>query len=566
MTTPTDGSEPALEYQAGYGLEERRQLVTTIQLGEGLIGQCAKERKRILLTEVPGDYVRVNSGLGASPPLNIIVLPVLFEGSVRAVLELASLSRFSVAHQALLDLLPESIGLVLNTIEADTLTNTLLQQSQSQSEELRVKNLEAERKNQEVEESKRQVEEKAGQLAVSSRYKSEFIANMSHELRTPLNSLLVLAEQLEDDPDGRMSERQVEYASVILASGRDLLTLLNSILELAKVESGRVTPDREVVSLPELQASMLRHYEQIARGKQLGFGIELVLDGSQAIVTDPLRLRQILNNLMSNALKFTERGRVDLRIARAASGWSADAASLAEAAAVVAFTLTDTGPGVADADAERIFEAFVQGDGSTGREHGGTGLGLSISRELAELLGGEISLTSTPGQGSTFTLYLPLERAPAFAATVPAVSADPPTPEGEHGSLDSSPFAGTHALVVDDDFRNCFAMTALLERGEASVTVAESGADALAALERDHTIDLVLMDVMMPGMDGYAATRAIRQIDRLRSLPIIAVTGKVVPGERERCLDAGADAYVPKPVNTAGLIAAFDAIGTRQPT
>ncbi len=564
MTTPTDGSEPELEFQAGYGFEERRHLVPTVRMGEGLVGQCAKEKKRILLTEVPGDYVRISSGLGAAPPLNIIVLPVLFEGTVRAVLELGSLSRFSVAHQALLDLLPESIGLVLNTIEADTLTNTLLKQSQSQSEELRLKNLEAERKNQEVEQSKRQVEEKVGQLAVSSRYKSEFIANMSHELRTPLNSLLILAEQLEDDPEGRMSAAQVEYASVIRASGHDLLTLLNSILELAKVESGRVTAHRDVVSLPELRTELLRHHGQVARSKGIGFEVELDLDGTPDIVTDSLRLRQILDNLLVNALKFTEHGRVGVRISRRTSGWSADAPALAQADAVIAFAVTDTGVGIADGDAQRIFEAFVQGDGTSTRAHSGTGLGLSISRELAELLGGEIRLGRGPAGGSTFTVYLPLEPAPAFAAEVPDGAPTAPA-AGDAPTLRSTRFAGAHALVVDDDFRNCFALTALLERGGAIVTIAESGPGALTALERDHAIDLVLMDVMMPGMDGYAAMRAIRGVDRLRDLPIIAVTGKVVAGEQERCLAAGADAYIPKPVDTGALIAAYSRIGTTSP-
>jgi signal transduction histidine kinase/HAMP domain-containing protein/ActR/RegA family two-component response regulator len=613
MSKPTADGEPVLEFQAGYGYEERRHLSTSFRLGEGLVGQCAKEKKRILLTEVPADYVRINSGLGASVPLNIIVLPVLFEGSVRAVVELASFSPFSLTHQAFLDQLPESIGLVLNTIEANTLTENLLKQSQSQAEELRSqqeelresnddlgrqaklladRNNEAEQKNQEVEESKRLLEEKAGQLAVSSKYKSEFIANMSHELRTPLNSLLMLAEQLEDNPDKNMTETQVEYASVILASGRDLLKLLNDILDLAKVESGTVTVEMAEVSLGQLRNTLLREFEHLAQRKGLGFSIDLASGSPNDIVTDPQRLRQILKNLLANAFKFTETGQVQLVVTRADSGWSPESESLRTAASVLALIVRDTGVGIEYEQQQRIFEAFAQGDGTTARRYGGTGLGLSISRALVDLLGGDITVTSTPGQGSTFTVFLPVGRgATAPGSSIPATLAplsEPPrafvgtngSGVGTNGSrvgtnesagtgfdwtpaprpssgLDNHPFAGTKVLVVDDDFRNVFAMTALLERGHAEVSAAENGLDAITILENTPDIDLVLMDIMMPEMDGYAAIRAIRALDTFNALPIIAVTGKVVAGERERCMDAGANDYVPKPVNTIELLAAI---------
>ncbi|HYP47382.1 MAG TPA: ATP-binding protein [Thermoleophilaceae bacterium] len=601
MTSPSDGTEPVLQFQAGYGYEERKHLSTTYGLGEGLVGQCALEKKRILLTNVPTDYVSISSGLGESTPLNIIVLPVLFEGSVRAVVELASFSPFSQAHQAFLDQLPESIGLVLNTIEADTLTGNLLKQAQSQAEELSSQqeelresnedlgrqatllaeqNIEAEKKNLQVEQSKRQVEEKAGQLAVSSKYKSEFIANMSHELRTPLNSLLILAEQLEDDPDGNLSKTQVEYASVILGSGRDLLTLLNSILELAKVESGTVSVELTEVSLGEIRSGLLREFEQVAAGKGLAYSFDVAPGTPDGIVTDPQRLGQILKNLLANAFKFTETGAVEVKAGVVASGWSPEIEELNAAESVLAITVEDTGIGIGKEHEQRIFEAFVQGDGSTARLYGGTGLGLSISRELAGLLGGEITVTTEKGKGSAFTVYLPLGRSSqVIVSAVPA----PATPH-ENGSgtpvasngvpaqaagpqrarslpsveLADSPFEDVKVLVVDDDFRNVFAMTALLERGKADVTTAESGTDAIAALERVPDIDLVLMDIMMPVMDGYETIRAIRKIDRLKTLPIIAVTGKVVGGERERCLAAGADDYVPKPVDTAQLLVAIE--------
>jgi signal transduction histidine kinase/HAMP domain-containing protein/ActR/RegA family two-component response regulator len=592
MTTPSDGGEPMLELQAGYGFEERRHLSTSFRLGEGLVGQCAKEKKRILLTEVPGDYVRINSGLGGSTPLNIIVLPVLFEGSVRAVVELASFSPFSLTHQAFLDQLPESIGLVLSTIEANTLTENLLEQSQSQAQELRAQQeelresnedlgrqarllaeqkSEVEQKNQELEQSKRLVEEN-GQLALSSRYKSEFIANMSHELRTPLNSLLILAEQLEDNADHNMTATQVEYAKVIRASGNDLLNLLNSILDLAKVESGTVTVELAELSIPQLRGALISEFEHVASGKGLEYAIVLGPDSPEAIVTDQQRLRQILKNLLANAFKFTERGEVHVQIGLAVDGWSREAERLARASSVVAVSVRDTGIGIDEEQQQRIFEAFAQGDGTTARIYGGTGLGLSISRELVVLLGGEITVASTPGEGSTFTVYLPVGGPSSVSRPTPsdlsALPAGTRSPEKDMPVIHSGlrrdrhqtdqanhAFVGMKILVVDDDFRNVFAMTALLERGRAEVTVAESGPDALAALERTADIDVVLMDIMMPIMDGYATIRAIRAHDQFSDLPIIAVTGKVISGERQRCIDAGANDYVPKPVDTAELLA-----------
>jgi signal transduction histidine kinase/HAMP domain-containing protein/ActR/RegA family two-component response regulator len=585
MTNPTNGSEPVLELTAGYGYQERKHLSTSFRLGEGLVGQCAKEKTRILLTDVPGDYVQINSGLGSSPPLNIIVLPVLFEGAVLAVIELASFSTFSFTHQAFLDDLPESIGLVLNTIEANT--ENLLLQSQSVTEELRLqqeelrksnedlerqasllaeRNIEAEQKNEEVEQSKLLLEEKAAQLAVASKYKSEFIANMSHELRTPLNSLLILAEQLADDPDHTMTGNQVEYANVILGSGRDLLGLLNTILDLAKVESGTATVDITAMSVERLKGDLGRDYEPVGRAKGVGFSIDVSAGSPETIVSDPQRLRQILKNLLANAFKFTEHGAVHLQIGLASEGWSADTRSLATAPAVIAFAVRDTGIGIEDEQQIRIFEAFAQGDGTTARLYGGTGLGLSISRELVGLLGGEISLASVPGAGSTFTVYLPLGLPVDMSTSAPPMAAETPTsvpatrspvaarPEGSH--LDDCPFQGRQILVIDDDFRNLFALTALLERGCAQVTVAGNGPDAITILQRSAEIDLVLTDIMMPGMDGYDTIRAIRSLENFAIVPIIAVTGKVVPGERERCLAAGANDYIPKPVDTAELIAA----------
>jgi signal transduction histidine kinase/cellulose synthase/poly-beta-1,6-N-acetylglucosamine synthase-like glycosyltransferase/CheY-like chemotaxis protein/HAMP domain-containing protein len=615
-TSTSEADEQILQLQAGYGYQERRHLSTSFRLGEGLVGQCAKEKKRILLTDVPSDYVRINSGLGESPPLNIVVLPVLFEGSLRAVIELASFSSFSVAHQTFLDSITESIGIVLNTIAVAARTETLLKQSQSLAEELRTQqeelrgsyedlghqagllaeqNVEAERKNREVEESKRLVEEKVNQLADSSKYKSEFIANMSHELRTPLNSLLILAEQLQDDPGHTMTDTQVQYAGAVLSSGRDLLSLLNNILELAKAESGTVKAELVYVSVDALRTTLLREFEHIAASKGLHYRVDVAPDVPHEILTDPQRLGQILTNFLGNAFKFTSRGEVRVQVSAVDRGWNTEIKPLVTSGKVISFSVSDTGIGIGEDDHERIFQPFAQGSGTTARNYGGTGLGLSISRELVDLLGGEITVASSPGMGSTFTVYVPcgppaipsLGKAPPVidATDGPPIALQAPPPRepvagadstqvasvnGRPGyerapstrrraptALDERPFEDKKVLVVDDDFRNVFALTALLERGHATVIPAESGRDAIAALERNPDIDLVLMDIMMPVMDGYEAIRAIRSLDGFKSLPILAITAKVVPGERERCLEAGANDYVPKPVDTGQLLASI---------
>jgi signal transduction histidine kinase/CheY-like chemotaxis protein/HAMP domain-containing protein len=607
LASLSDGGEPVLLYQAGYGYKERKHIANHFRLGEGLVGQCALEKERILLTDVPGDYVRINSGLGESAPLNIIALPILFEGSVRAVVELASFSPFSPTHQAFLDQLTESIGLVLNTIEANTLTENLLKQSQSQAQELQSRQeelstsnedlasqasrlaeqySEVERKNQEVVLAKRLVEEKAEQLAISSKYKSEFFSNMSHELRTPLNSLLILAGELEDNHEQTMSATQVEYAGVIRSSGTDLLSLLDDILDLAKVESGTVTLEIDELSLFELKDAIERDFSHVAKQQELSFSVELEPELPATIATDASRLRQVLKNLIANAFKFTEQGGVNVRVSAAASGWSPTNDKLARADAVIAFSVSDTGIGVTLEQQQLIFEAFAQADGTTARQYGGTGLGLSISRELVRLLGGEITLTSTRGEGSTFTVYLPRNvgdpattSAPtpavvagsalaplslpelvlparnggaAVAVVAPEVRALKPSPAPEHPA--GASVAGMKVLVVDDDFRNVFALSALLQRVHIEAISAESGAQGVAMLEQTPDVDLVLVDIMMPIMDGYATMRAMRGLTTARDVPLVAFTAKVEDGERQRCIDAGASAYVAKPIDTAELL------------
>ena len=575
--------DPMLRYQAGYGFKERKHLASEFRLGEGLVGQCAQEKERILLTDVPTDYVTINSGLGEATPLNIIVLPILFDGSVRAVVELASFSRFSATHQAFLDQLTETIGLVLNTIEADTLTENLLKQSQSQAQELQSRqedlhasnedlakqasrlaeqNIEMEAKSQEVQSAKRLVEEKAEQLAVSSAFKSEFFSNMSHELRTPLNSLLILAGELQENATHNLTDAQVQYASIIQSSGTDLLRLLNDVLDLAKMESGTVTMEISELRLVELREALEWEFRHVAEQQGVSFVVELDPDAPAIIATDPGRLRQVLKNLLVNAFKFTDRGTVTLRIGPPDSDWSPADGRIEDGSPVIAFSITDTGIGIAPELQQLIFEAFAQADGTAARQYGGTGLGLSISRELVTLLGGEMSLVSTLGEGSTFLVSLPMAphgepnstvSATPAAARATASSAytfagvlanpEPLTPEQADTAL-----TGKKVLVVDDDIRNIFAVTVLLERRGSEVLSAESGPDAIAALERTSDVDLVLMDIMMPVMDGYAAIRAIRKLPRSGHLAIVALTAKTGAAEHTRCLEAGADGYITKPV------------------
>jgi signal transduction histidine kinase len=430
-------------------------------------------------------------------------------------------------------------------------------------EELRVLNAKLIQKLDELELSKRLVEAKAEQLALSLKYKSEFLANMSHELRTPLNSLLILADILQQNPEQNLTARQVQYARVIQASGTDLLGLLNDILDLAKVESGTVTAEISQLALVEIQDALQREFGRVADDRRVSFAIELADGLPSHIVTDPARLRQVLQNLLENAFKFTERGAVSVHVSPADSGWSAANDNLASAEAVIAFSVSDTGIGMSAEVQQRIFEPFIQGDGTTARKYGGTGLGLSVVSELVGLLGAEITLTSTPGQGSTFTVYLAATGCPPSTPR-PLVTPDIPAPQpASRLPLDARdpprspprPAApGIKALVVDDDARNIFALTALLKRAHFDVVSAESGEAGIAMLEHAPDIGIALVDIMMPVMDGYTVIGAMRKLPSCRDLPILAVTAKVGGGEAQRCIDAGASAYIPKPVDAANLM------------
>jgi signal transduction histidine kinase len=459
----------------------------------------------------------------------------------------------------------EIIGVVGEALSSNRTPASHIVTDQFDREQLRVLNAKLTQKLDELELSKRLAEGKAEQLAISLKYKSEFFSNMSHELRTPLNSMLILAGVLQDNPEQNLTAKQIQYASVIHSAGTDLLRLLNDILDLAGVESGTVTAEISELALVEIQEAVQREFAHVAEHKNVSFSIELAGGLPSNIATDPARLRQVLNNLLANAFKFTEHGAVSVRISPADSGWSATNDTLRRACTVIAFSITDTGIGMTVETQRRIFNDFVQGDGTTTRQYSGTGLGLSISRKLVRLLGGEITVTSTPDQGSTFTVYLPtthwhttaalLAPPEAHAAQLssrPAPQAPAPRPSPPHTT--DAGLAGKKALVIDDDIRNIFALTVLLERAHFEVVSAESGKDGVAILEQTPGIDIALVDIMMPGMDGYATIGAMRKLPSRTNLPILAVTAKVGAEEAQRCIDAGASAYIPKPVDTANLM------------
>ena len=422
-------STPVLKILASYADAHEKAYPPVVRLGEGFIGQCARDKRRLLVSDVPKDTVPVGSVFFQALPRNLVVLPVVFEGQIKAVLGLASLNDFSPTHLAFLEQLTLSIGIVLNSIEATMQTEGLLKQSQQLAGELQTQqkelqqtneqlaqkaqqlaeqNVEVERKNQEIEQARRALEDKAAELALTSKYKSEFLANMSHELRTPLNSILILGQQLSDNPEGNLTGKQVEFSRTIHSAGTDLLNLITDILDLSKIESGTVTVEAEEVAFSNLLDMVARTFKHEAESRNLGFDVLVDARLGRSIVTDVKRLQQVLKNLLSNAFKFTSQGGVRLNVSAATGGWTATHPVLSQGGVVVTFEVSDTGIGIPPEKQRIVFEAFQQADASTSRKYGGTGLGLAISRELARLLGGEIQLRSTPGVGSTFTLYLPL--------------------------------------------------------------------------------------------------------------------------------------------------------------
>ena len=587
-TAATDGSLVLLSTFA----DTPEGYVREVRIGEGLVGQCAAEKRRMHITELPQKTAPIRSGLFEAVPQSVIVLPVLFEDRVKAVIELASLSAFTASHLAFLEQLTSSIGIVLNSIEATMQTEGLLKQSQQLATELQTQqkelqqtneqlaqkaqqlaeqNYEVERKNQEIEQARRALEEKARELALTSKYKSEFLANMSHELRTPLNSILVLGQQLAENPDGSLNAKQVEFARTIHGAGTDLLNLISDILDLSKIESGTVSVEAEEIFFGTLLETVARPFRHEAENRKLTFEATNDPRMGRSLVTDSKRLQQVLKNLLSNAFKFTEQGTVKLTVSSASNGWTSDHPILSGAGSVIAFQVLDTGIGIPPEKQRIIFEAFQQADAGTSRKYGGTGLGLAISRELANLLGGEIQLRSVPGKGSTFTLYLPQTYVgpaapsvvrndknagaipmPIFLANVAAAEQEARI-EDDRNALEEGDAV---LLIVEDDTHYARVLCDLSRDKGFKVLLAMTGTEALS-LAREFNPTAISLDVLLPDMLGWTVLNHLKQDPRTRHIPVQMLT---LDEDRHHGLSRGAFAFVTKPTSTEGLNAALTRI------
>jgi HAMP domain-containing protein/CheY-like chemotaxis protein/signal transduction histidine kinase len=580
-----DESTTTLGLLAAYAPGEHQP--DRIALGVGLVGQAAAEKQRILLNDVPPHYTVIQSSLGAAPPTSVIVLPVLFEGETMAVIELAALRPFTNTHLQFLDQLTQSIGVVLNTIEATMRTENLLQQSQqlttelqtrqielqqtneelaSKAKQLAEQNAEVERKNKEVEQARRALEEKAAELALTSKYKSEFLANMSHELRTPLNSILILGQQLAENVGGNLTVKQTDFAKNIHSAGTDLLTLINDILDLSKIESGTVTVEPEDITFANLRDTAHRMFHHVAETKGIGFNVEIDPSLPRALVSDPKRLQQILKNLLSNAFKFTAQGSVAMSIRLVSSGWNVDHPVLGAASLAVAFTVTDTGIGIAPEKQKLIFEAFQQADAGTSRKYGGTGLGLAISRELANLLGGEIRLQSKPGTGSTFTLYLPLaytgptqrqiigSASPAHTPRDVPVLSIAKSEDTVADDREAIREGDTVLLIIEDDPHYARILLGIAHLKGFKAIVANRGQQALS-LARDYLPVAISLDVFLPDMLGWTVLNNLKLDPRTRHIPVQMLS---IEEQRQHGLSHGAFTYLVKPATTSELENAFD--------
>jgi CheY-like chemotaxis protein/signal transduction histidine kinase/methyl-accepting chemotaxis protein len=583
-----DGREvPGLRLLSAYADDAVRSHPRFIQIGEGLIGQSAADKRRMLIAQVPPETALISSAFCRAAPLNIVVLPIMFENQVKAVIELASLNEFMPLRVAFLDQFADSVGIVLNSIEATMQTEDLLKQSQQLAGELQVRqtelqqtneqleqkaqqlaerNVEVERKNEEIEHARLALEEKAAEVALTSKYKSEFLANMSHELRTPLNSILVLGQHLAENADHNLTDKQAEFARTIHAAGADLLNLISDILDLSKIESGTVTVDAEEIFFVDLLEAVVRPFRHEAENKQLSLDVELDPSLGRSIVTDFKRLQQILKNLLSNAIKFTEHGGVRLSVSAAVGGWSPDHPILNQSESVAAFEVTDTGIGIPEEKQKIIFEAFQQADASTSRKYGGTGLGLAICRVLSNLLGGEIRLRSSSGAGSTFTVYLPVKY---VGATVTVRFADAPSsvppivfhaagrPEApvEKIADDRQAIEPRDAvlLIVEDDPHYVRLMADVARDHGFKVLIATRGTEALD-LARRYQPTAVSLDVFLPDMLGWAVLNQLKQNPLTRHVPVQILT---VDEDRQQGLTRGAFSFVTKPAAIEGLHAAL---------
>ena len=617
----SEGGQPVLKLLSSYGYKERKTVSNRFEVGEGLIGQCALERKPIVITNVPEDYIKISSGLGEARPKNIIVLPVLFEGQVMAVTEIASFEDFSQVHQLFLEQLMESLGVVLNMIGASMRTEELLKQSQALATELQSQQQELKRSNEELEEqtqalktsqemlkqqqeelqrtnddleekayllseqkkmvemknrelelAQASLEERAEQLSITSKYKSEFLANMSHELRTPLNSILLLAKLLSENKDGTLTEKQVDYLQTVYASGNDLLGLINEVLDLSKIEAGKMDIHAQEFPVSQLQGFAERSFNQMAEQKGLEFNVQIGSDVSETIKTDQQRLEQVLRNLLSNSFKFTDTGRVDLRIEKANPDLKFLESTLDLSDNVIAISVQDTGIGISKEKQKIVFEAFQQAEGGTNRQHGGTGLGLTISREIVRLLGGEIHLNSKPGEGSIFTIYLPQSYTPAHLSAdfeIPGVTSKPEpiapikseeeVPAVSHTAADDryNIQAGDRVvLIVEDDERFAEILLDIAHQKGFKSLVALKG-DTGLALAHEFVPSAIILDINLPVINGWTLLDRLKHHPRTRHIPVHIVS---IVEERQRALQQGALAYLVKPVTSDALDEAFGRI------
>lgn len=519
------------------------------QIGEGLVGQCAAGARTMVVNQIPDGYVAIQSGIGQSAPKQIVLLPVSFERTVVGVLEIGAFKPFNKADIGLLEQLASMLGVTIQSVNSRMEMEQLYTETQAANEELQVQS-------EELNAQSLELLTMNDELKRSSNFKSEFLANMSHELRTPLNSMLILSQMLAENRQGHLSEDDISYVNTIYSAGNDLLNLINDILDLSKVEAGKLDIEMGNIILADLQLTIQNNFQEVAAKKNLEFAVKIARETPSWLETDGFRLHQILKNLLSNAFKFTDSGKVELSIGVLPNNsWGQQE---------VSFTVTDTGRGIAREKLGLIFEAFTQADSGTARKYGGTGLGLTISASLANMLGGRIEVESDEGQGSKFTLYLPAQRsigqldestaAKQLASSANSLApADPVSIAVSEMPLSTAELKGRSVLLVDDDARNLFALSHVLESLDMSFTIAHDGLEGMERLQGGETYDCILMDIMMPDMDGFQAIREIRHTLKLGT-PIIAVTAKAMKEDRDKCLEAGANAYISKPVQVQQLI------------
>jgi len=563
----------------------------SFKLGQGLIGQCALEKKILIYKDIPDEFRLIGTGLGEVPPKSVLLIPVIFEEDVIAVVELATMTDFSKLQLELVKQVAETFGLTVNSVvgrmeivrllnESRAMTEELQVQSeelQTQSEELQMqteeltmineqleeRTKEAESKSRELAKAKKELEKSAEQMLLNSNYKSEFLANMSHELRTPLNSILILSEMLAENSQSNLTEEEAEFAKVIHSSGEDLLVLINDILDLSKVEAGKLDIMFDEVNMSEIPVQIEQTFAPVAMKKHLQFHISKAENVVDIFYTDEKRFQQILKNLLSNAFKFTERGSVTLDIQQLKEEQLTNNMQNISAD-WLEITVSDTGIGIPKDKHQLIFESFQQADGATVRKYGGTGLGLSICKEFAKLLGGWVSLQSEEGHGSSFTLTIPslpngIQEEQCLELAIHEVGATTEVHEVEElPEVTEIPevevFQGKTILIVDDDYRNIYALKTALEKRGMNILVAKDGIECLDIMQANQEVDLILMDIMMPNMDGYETMSIIRQQMKLKDLPIIALTAKAMKNDRDKSLEAGASDYISKPLNLDQLV------------